>query len=81
MFDVIKGIYNGPCGTNLDHAVVIVGYGSENGQEYWIVKNSWGTNWGEAGYAKIARNVRYSTGLCGIAMMPSYPIKNSNSKA
>ncbi|KFK22654.1 hypothetical protein AALP_AAs45238U000100 [Arabis alpina] len=57
-----SGIFNGPCGTNLDHALVIVGYGNENGQDYWIVRNSWGTKWGEAGYAKIARNHQISTG-------------------
>nr|ACC91281.1 putative cysteine proteinase [Capsella rubella] len=70
------GIYTGPCGTDLDHAVVIVGYGTENGQDYWIVRNSWGTVWGEAGYAKIARNFENPTGVCGIAMVASYPIKN-----
>jgi len=69
MIDVIKGIYNGPCGTNLDHALVIVGYGSENGQDYWIVRNSWGTTWGDAGYIKIARNFEDPKGLCGIAML------------
>ncbi|VVB11940.1 unnamed protein product [Arabis nemorensis] len=76
-----SGIFNGPCGTDLDHAVVIVGYGSENGQDYWIVRNSWGTNWGEAGYAKIARNYQSPTGLCGIAMVASYPTKNKASYA
>ncbi|CAE6180743.1 unnamed protein product [Arabidopsis arenosa] len=75
------GIYNGPCGTDLDHALVIVGYGSENGQDYWIVRNSWGTTWGDAGYAKMARNFEYPSGLCGIAMLASYPVKNSASNA
>ncbi|XP_010448692.1 PREDICTED: probable cysteine protease RDL6 [Camelina sativa] len=74
-----SGIFTGPCGTDLDHAVVIVGYGSENGQDYWIVRNSWGTVWGEAGYAKIARNFVNPTGLCGIAMVASYPIKSPTS--
>ncbi|ESQ54998.1 hypothetical protein EUTSA_v10027165mg [Eutrema salsugineum] len=71
-----SGIYNGPCGTALDHALVIVGYGSENGHDYWIVRNSWGTRWGDAGYAKVARNFENPTGICGIAMVASYPTKN-----
>lgn len=75
MFCVIKGVYNGPCGTQLDHAVVIVGYGSENGQDYWIVKNSWGTIWGEAGFGKMARNIQDPAGKCGITLVASYPIK------
>ncbi|CAN7071398.1 unnamed protein product [Brassica oleracea var. botrytis] len=69
------GVYNGPCGTQLDHAVVIVGYGSENGQDYWIVKNSWGTIWGEAGFGKMARNIQDPAGICGITLVASYPIK------
>ena len=62
------------CGTNLDHGVLIVGYGTENGQDYWLVKNSWGTTWGENGYVKIARSSSTSDpGVCGIAMEPSFP--------
>lgn len=63
------------CGTNLDHGVLIVGYGTENGIKYWLVKNSWGTSWGEQGYVKIARSDSTNdAGICGIAMQPSYPI-------
>ncbi len=63
------------CGTNLDHGVLIVGYGEESGQKYWLVKNSWGTSWGDHGYVKIARSDSTNDkGICGIAMMPSYPV-------
>jgi len=62
------------CGTSLDHGVLIVGYGSENGIDYWLVKNSWGTTWGDKGYVKIARSDSTNDqGICGIAMDPSFP--------
>lgn len=58
IFDSVK------CGTELDHAVTAVGYGSENGVGYYIVRNSWGTTWGEDGYIKIAEVD--GEGICGI---------------
>ena len=62
------------CGTNLDHGVLVVGYGEENGQKYWLVKNSWGTSWGDKGYVKILRSESTNdAGICGIAMSPSFP--------
>ena len=59
------------CGTKLDHGVLIVGYGVENGIKYWLVKNSWGDN----GYVKIQRSDSTNdAGICGIALQPSFPL-------
>lgn len=77
IFQLYKsGVINSTsCGTQLDHGVLIVGYGTENNKDYWLVKNSWGNTWGEEGYVKIARsNNSNSPGICGIAMTPSFPI-------
>jgi len=53
-----------PSQPSLDHGVVIVGYGTDAGQDYWIVRNSWAATWGESGYCRIARG----TDFCGIAL-------------
>jgi len=61
------------CGTNLDHGVLVVGYGTDGGTDYWKVKNSWSDSWGEDGYVRIERTDSTDTqGICGIAMQPSY---------
>nr|CAB3493207.1 unnamed protein product [Digitaria exilis] len=68
------GILDGGCSTDLDHAVTAVGYGTaEDGTRYWLMKNSWGTSWGEAGYVRIRRGVR-GEGVCGLAKLASYPV-------
>jgi len=61
------------CKPNLDHAVVLVGYGQDDKtkQEYWLVKNSWGTDWGENGYVRILISPGY--GVCGVNMTPLFP--------
>ncbi|KAM8974304.1 cathepsin L-like proteinase [Pelodytes ibericus] len=67
-----EGIYDGGCADSTNHAIIIVGYGTdpseddeEEGQDYWIIKNSWGKAWGEEGFAKMKRNVNQ----CNIAEM------------
>jgi cathepsin L len=61
------------CGTSLNHGVLAVGYGTENGQKFWLVKNSWGTSWGDNGYIKIGRSESTNdAGICGIAIQPSF---------
>ncbi len=64
------GVLTGTCGQRLDHGVLAVGYGTEGGNDYWLVKNSWGPTWGENGYIKILKS---SADLCGVLDAPSYP--------
>jgi len=68
------GIFNGfGCGTDLDHGVTIVGYDITDGIDdgYYIVRNSWGEDWGESGYIRMA--IEQGDGVCGIQMQPVYP--------
>ncbi|KAK9795902.1 hypothetical protein WJX73_005611 [Symbiochloris irregularis] len=67
------------CCKDLDHGVLAVGYGEEaDGKPYWLVKNSWGGDWGEAGYFKLERGVATKYGTCGITQAASYPVKTHN---
>ncbi|XP_039169677.1 ervatamin-B [Eucalyptus grandis] len=68
------GVFNGECGPKLDHAVVVVGYGtSEEGTDFWKIRNSWGETWGERGYMRIQRGSGSSEGICKVASAASYP--------
>jgi C1A family cysteine protease len=69
------GIFNSPyCGTNLDHAVNIVGWGSAGGVEYWLMRNSWNTWWGESGYMRV--QITSGAGICGINQYIRFPATN-----
>ncbi|XP_070777482.1 cathepsin S-like isoform X2 [Enoplosus armatus] len=66
------GVYRDrSCTRHVNHGVLVVGYGTEKGHDYWLVKNSWGVNYGDEGYIKMARNRRNQ---CGIALYACFPI-------
>eukprot|EP00930_Biecheleria_cincta_P020464 TRINITY_DN1539_c0_g2_i2.p1 TRINITY_DN1539_c0_g2~~TRINITY_DN1539_c0_g2_i2.p1 ORF type:complete len:350 (-),score=76.55 TRINITY_DN1539_c0_g2_i2:118-1167(-) len=79
-FQLYKGgVLKSTCGTSLDHGVLVVGYGTDaQGGEYWKIKNSWGTSWGENGYVRIQRGKKSllppQKGECGVLSSPSYPV-------
>ncbi|KAF2292807.1 hypothetical protein GH714_029115 [Hevea brasiliensis] len=73
------GVFTGHCGRELNHGVALVGYGAtRDGTKYWIVKNSWGPEWGENGYIRMQRGIEAEEGLCGITLEASYPIKQQS---
>uniref|UniRef100_A0ABD2WLI3 Peptidase C1A papain C-terminal domain-containing protein n=1 Tax=Trichogramma kaykai TaxID=54128 RepID=A0ABD2WLI3_9HYME len=71
-FTIAGVFFESECTEALDHAVLIVGYGSDPRHgDYWLVKNSWGTDWGESGYFRIKRDDKNH---CGIATEATYPL-------
>ena len=65
-----SGVFKGPCGQQLDHGVLLVGSGTDGGVDYWRIKNSWGSSWGDNGYIRVIRGQN----MCGLANMASYPV-------
>lgn len=75
-----SGVMTGTCGSQIDHGVVAVGYGTQGGQDYWKVRNSWGATWGAQGYILLGKGMKVNCrfgrnckGQCGILSVPSYP--------
>ncbi|URE30863.1 hypothetical protein MUK42_17965 [Musa troglodytarum] len=69
------GIFDEPCGTNLNHEVTLVGYDTaDDGGPYWIAKNSWGESWGEEGYILLKKDVPEKEGQCGLAIRAAFPV-------
>eukprot|EP01084_Bolivina_argentea_P302402 521967_1 len=70
------GVVDGRCGDRLDHGVLVVGYGTQDGTKFWKVKNSWGDSWGEDGYVLLCRDCGANDGAgeCGILMSASFPV-------
>jgi C1A family cysteine protease len=71
-----SGVYdNRQCRSDINHAIVIVGYGvsKSTGQKYWKIRNSWGDNWGRQGYFKLLRDDGFTEGVCGITQYNVYP--------
>mmetsp|Transcript_59715 Transcript_59715/g.176956 ORF Transcript_59715/g.176956 Transcript_59715/m.176956 type:complete len:118 (-) Transcript_59715:196-549(-) len=76
-----SGIYDDPgCGVKIDHGVLAVGYGKDNGTGYWVIKNSWGATWGDKGFIKMSVDNPNNgdKGQCGILQAASRPILKDN---
>jgi C1A family cysteine protease len=71
-----SGVFTGQCGTGLDHGVLAVGYGTLSGQDYYLVKNSWSSSWGDNGYIRLGRGPQFNNGdgQCGMLLEASYPV-------
>ncbi len=66
------GIFDSPTCYNdgVDHSVLVVGYDLSGTTPYWIIRNSWGSSWGESGYMRLA--ITGGSGTCGINVLPAY---------
>jgi C1A family cysteine protease len=71
-----SGVLTSKCGTNLDHGVLLVGYGTYLGNDYYKIKNSWSESWGEKGFIRVGRGSQYNAGKgqCGVLLEGSYPV-------
>ena len=74
-----SGVHKTMCGTCSDHAVLLVGYGTDEAKgDYWLIKNSWGTKWGENGFIRIGRKAedKHDPDYCGVDNSPYVPHTN-----
>lgn len=70
----IFGKNSSDCGTQPNHAVVIIGYGGSDDNKYWIIQNSWSNRWGMNGYYYNYRSGKDEAGACGILKDGVYPV-------
>lgn len=73
-----SGVLTGSCQGQINHAVLAVGYGTMNGQEYWRVKNSWGSRWGDAGYVNVAKDSTREGAFCILQYAPVFPVMSGS---